>query len=141
MTSTEWRLLAGLLLLELSATFLTQVNSTPTLDLKSSSKSGIKLPLSERSKPWCETKSFRQKIRHRGCETKFITNKMCYGQCWSFFIPKRRTSFESCSFCTPVEMKVTTVVLNCPGKTPDRVIKKIKVIGACKCRVCGRKYI
>lgn len=107
------------------------------------SKGGITLPLTgeDIEQPWCRMNPFSQEVRRRGCETKTITNNMCYGQCRSFYIPVRKSSFESCSFCTPVNSTTESVVLKCPSRTKTQVVKKVQIITACSCRVCGQKYI
>jgi len=107
-------------------------------------KAGLQLPITAQDigKPWCRMKAFPQTIRRRGCEARTITNNICYGQCRSFYIPLRKIEFESCSFCTPVSSETETVVLNCPNRSPpSRLVKKVKIITACSCRVCGKKYI
>lgn len=104
---------------------------------------GKEFPLTRHDlgQPWCRMKQFEQTIRRRGCEEKTILNNLCYGQCRSFYIPYGRKTFESCSSCTPVSSKINTVVLNCPQRNPpSRVVKKVKIITYCSCRVCGKTY-
>lgn len=104
---------------------------------------GKEFPLTRHDlgQPWCRMKQFEQTIRRRGCEEKTILNNLCYGQCRSFYIPYGRKTFESCSTCTPVSSKINTVVLNCPQRNPpSRVVKKVKIITYCSCRVCGKTY-
>lgn len=107
------------------------------------SKGGTTLSLTGQDieQPWCRMKPLPQKIRRRGCETTTVMNNLCYGQCRSFYVPHRKSSFESCSFCTPINSTTENVVLSCPSKTKKQVVKKIKIITACSCRVCGQKYI
>ena len=108
------------------------------------SKGGITVPITpqEIGQAWCKTKPIRQTIRKRGCESKMVENNMCYGQCRSFYIPIRKGAFESCSFCTPVNSTTLKVVLNCPTRKIKKVVKNVKIITECSCRVCASlRYI
>lgn len=105
------------------------------------SKGGIQVPITDIGQPWCRMKPLTQRVRRRGCETETVINNMCYGQCRSFYIPVRRNFFESCSFCTPINSTTKSVVLNCPSRTKKQIVKKVQIITACSCRVCGQKYI
>ena len=108
------------------------------------SKGGTIIPVAGEDirQPWCNMTSIQQTIRSRGCEAKAVMNNLCYGQCRSFYIPHRRKVFESCSYCTPVSFKMKTIILNCPNRSPaKRVLKNVKIITACSCRVCGNRYI
>lgn len=111
---------------------------------KMKSKGGTIIPIAGEDirQPWCNMTSIQQTIRSRGCETKTVINNLCYGQCRSFYIPHRRRVFESCSYCSPVSFKMKTIILNCPNTSPARpVLKNVKIITACSCRVCGKRYI
>ena len=152
MTPGLWTcLLGGVSILLVRSTFLERTSASPVLafrrrarpqNLESFRAISLNVRVQNVSKPWCVAKNVTQRIRHRGCEAKELINKMCMGQCWSFYVPlRRRKVFESCAFCTPVETKVSKVVLKCPGKSPDVIVKNVKLITACACRVCGRSYI
>ena len=108
-----------------------------------SSKSGHILPVTahDLGRPWCTMKSFQQQLRVRGCKEQHITNNLCFGQCRSFFIPRRKNYFQSCSACTPVSAVVKKVALECPDRRTKRVVKEVKIITSCECRVCGQLYI
>lgn len=82
----------------------------------------------------CTAYHFKETVRHRGCNTFTIDNKMCYGQCNSFYIPKR---FLSCSYCAPSKLETLSVRLECPGQSPNFVIKRISVVKECGCKDCG----
>ncbi|XP_068677242.1 uncharacterized protein [Montipora foliosa] len=82
----------------------------------------------------CKAYQFKETIRHRGCNSVSIDNNMCYGQCNSFYIPKR---FVSRSYCAPSRMETYEVRLECPGQTPDHVVKKVSVVKECACKDCG----
>lgn len=102
------------------------------------------LPLTREDigQPWCKMQPFQQTIRRRGCQARNVTNNLCYGQCRSFYVPYRKNFFESCSYCTPVSSKTEIVMLNCPDRSPpSRVVKRVKIVTACSCRVCGERYI
>ncbi|XP_020626763.1 gremlin-2-like [Orbicella faveolata] len=109
--------------------------------LKSNAGTELSLSGQDIEQPWCRMKPLPQKVRRRGCETATIMNNLCYGQCRSFYVPHRKGYFESCSFCTPINSTTENVVLSCPSKTKKQVVKKVKIITACSCRVCGQKYI
>lgn len=83
---------------------------------------------------WCNAHPFKETVRHHGCESVEIDNNMCYGQCNSFYIPKR---FFSCSYCAPSREETVSVRLECPGKNPSFVIKKVKIVLDCACKDCG----
>ena len=109
-----------------------------------SKRRGMVLPLKGQDvgNSWCKMQQFQQTIRRRGCELRKVTNNLCYGQCRSFYIPYSKNYFESCSFCTPISSEMRNVVLNCPFRSPPRrVVKQVKIITACSCRVCGQSYI
>ena len=108
------------------------------------SKGGLVLPFTgeDIGQPWCRIQSFKQTIRRRGCEPRTVMKNLCYGQCRSFYIPYRKINFESCSYCTPVASEMKNIVLNCPDRSPpSQVVKKVKIVTACSCHVCGTRYI
>ena len=108
------------------------------------SKGGSVLPITgeDIGQPWCRIQSFKQTIRRRGCEARTVMKNLCYGQCRSFYIPYRKINFETCSYCTPVSSEMKNIVLNCPDRSPpSQIVKKIKIVTACSCRVCGTRYI
>ncbi|KAK2170721.1 hypothetical protein LSH36_1g22011 [Paralvinella palmiformis] len=88
---------------------------------------------------WCRTAPVKQLIRRRGCLKKTILNRFCYGQCNSFFIPRRRgddidgNAFKSCAFCRPKRTDFIRITLTCPGRSIQRVRKKVEVIKTCNC--------
>lgn len=102
----------------------------------------LPLYLKDIGRPWCKMQSFNHTIRRRGCEPKIVTKNLCFGQCRSFYVPLRKKTFESCAYCTPVAFTMKSVTLNCTGRSQHkRMVKSIKVVTACSCRVCGSKYI
>lgn len=138
--------LVPLILIASQVTTLTEATGLGSTGLKQlkPSKGGTPLPLirTDIGQPWCRMRPFPQNVRRRDCETKTVMNNMCYGQCRSFYVPHRKSPFESCSFCTPVNSTTKNVVLNCPSRTKKKqVVKKVLIITACSCRVCGQKYI
>lgn len=98
-------------------------------------------------KGWCKTERLRQKVRHKDCIPKTVVNKFCYGQCNSFFIPRRghftnnKQAFKSCSFCKPKTYKRRNVTLHCPGQTPERVTKEVKIIKKCRCQTVWKIFM
>ena len=106
------------------------------------SKGATFLPLTDIGQPWCKMQSFNHTIRRRGCEEMTVVKRLCYGQCRSFYIPYRKTTFQSCSYCTPVAFTTKPVVLNCPFRSPPgQLVKSINVVTACRCRACEKKYL
>ena len=107
------------------------------------SNGGTSVPLTGQDigQPWCKMQPLQQTVRRRGCEAKTVSNNLCNGQCRSFYIPFRKRPFESCSFCTPINSTTINVVLNCPTRKKKQVVKKVKIITECSCRVCGQRYI
>lgn len=90
-------------------------------------------------KEWCRTAPVKQVVRKQGCLKKTIINRFCYGQCNSFFIPRRRgddvdsNAFKSCAFCRPKRTDFIRVTLTCPGRSIQKIRKKIEVIKSCNC--------
>lgn len=82
---------------------------------------------------WCTPNHFKETIKHHGCKSVSVDNNMCYGQCNSFYIPKR---FVSCSYCTASKVETMSVRLECPGQTPDFVVKKVAIVKECSCKDC-----
>ena len=132
--------LVTLMLMAASQASTTKASGLQQL-LESNAGTVVSLTGQDIEQPWCRMKPLPQKVRRRGCETATVMNNLCYGQCRSFYIPHRKSYFESCSFCTPTNSTTENVVLSCPSKTKKQVVKKVKIITACGCRVCGQKYI
>ena len=132
--------LVTLMLMAASQASTTKASSLQQLQ-ESNAGTVVSLTGQDIEQPWCRMKPLPQKVRRRGCETATVMNNLCYGQCRSFYIPHRKSYFESCSFCTPTNSTTENVVLSCPSKTKKQVVKKVKIITACGCRMCGQKYI
>lgn len=128
------------LMLLASLALTTQASGLQQL-LESNAGTSLSLTGQDIEQAWCRMKPLPQKVRRRGCKTATIMNNLCYGQCRSFYVPQRKSYFESCSFCTPINSTTENVVLSCPSKKTKHVVKKVKIITACSCRVCGQKYI
>lgn len=97
-------------------------------------KGGIVMPFKMkdiRNKNWCKMVKFNQKIHHKDCEAVYVENNACHGQCMSFFVPRL---FQSCSACLPSTEIVVQVTLNCPGKTPGKLTKRVKIVNSCRCK-------
>ena len=124
---------AGKLPLQPSITEISSISKPRPPPLKST-KGGIILPFDikdGRNKNWCKMVSFRQKIHHRDCEPVFIDTNVCYGQCMSYYVPHL---FKSCASCMAASEDTVEVKLNCPGQTPNKLTKEVKIVNSCRCK-------
>ena len=115
------------------------VKSRPNRPLIKPDNGGIVMPFKIkdiRKKKWCKMVSFKQKVHHKGCESVQIDNNACYGQCLSFYVPRL---FQSCSSCLPATEITIPVKLNCPGKYPEQITKRVKIVDSCRCKATSCK--
>ena len=116
------------------ATLIIRAKSKLNRPLIKPDKGGIVMPFKMkdiRNRNWCKMVSFKQKVHHKDCESVYVENNACHGQCMSFYVPRL---FQSCAACLPNAINVIQVTLNCSGKTPGKLTKRVKIVNSCRCR-------